>query len=85
MLKKVERSLMKLNLKLIDELAQKYPEKFSRQQRALWKHGENLPSMATLLWLKEHEGIEDMNVFFVKPDAMQRHDGTSKEKANAGV
>lgn len=55
-----------LNMNLIVQLAEKYPEKFSRQRVALWQHGINRPNLGVILYLADEEQISDMNIFFVQ-------------------
>jgi len=53
-----------LDIELVLGLAKKYPEKFSRQQRAQWKKRESYPSLPNLLWLVNKSGIRDVSIFF---------------------
>lgn len=67
-----------LDIVFVVELAKKYPDKFSRQQRAQWQTRKCYPSLPNLLWLANKSGIQDVSIFFKET---QREASTLSEGA----
>jgi len=56
--------MVSLNLDFVLDLAKKYPSRYRVQRRKIWAARISQPSVKTLLWMANAEGITDMRVFF---------------------